>query len=263
MRSINRKRIRKRVSITALALLLPIILIFTWQYGSENKLINQSILPSPLTLYDTFIYMIETGKLQEHIMVSAERVAKGFAIGTIVGLGFGIIIGLSKRIEHLLSVIIGVFRPIPLIAWVPMLILWMGIGESSKITLIAVGSFWPVLLNTIRGIQNTDKKLLEVAKVLEKSKAQVLVKIIIPSSVPFIFTGIRLGMGAAWSCVVAAEMIAAATGIGYLIMFARELSQPDVMLVGVFTIGFIGLAIDQVLLLLERKILKWNISDEK
>lgn len=263
MISVNKKRIRKRVSITALALLLPIALIFIWQYGCENKLINQSILPSPLTLYDTFIYMIETGKLQGHIMVSVERVVKGFVIGTIVGLGFGIIIGLSKKIEHLLSVIIGVFRPIPLIAWVPMLILWMGIGEGSKITLIAVGSFWPVLLNTIRGIQNTDKKLLEVGKVLEKSKVQVLIKIIIPSSVPFIFTGIRLGMGAAWSCVVAAEMIAAATGIGYLIMFARELSQPDVMLVGVFTIGFIGLAIDQVLLLLERRILKWNISDEK
>ena len=88
-------------------------------------------------------------------------------------------------------------------------------------------------------------------------------KIVIPSSIPFIFTGVRLGMGAAWSCVVAAEMIAAATGIGYLIMYAREMSQPDVMLVGVFAIGFIGLAIDQVLLLLERKILKWNIVDEK
>lgn len=263
MISLNKKQIKKIVSIAVLALILPLALVFIWQYGCENGLINQSILPSPSRLYDAFIYMIETGKLKKHIIVSAERVVKGFAIGTIVGLGLGIVIGLSKKMEYLFSVIIGIFRPIPLIAWVPMLILWMGIGESSKITLIAVGSFWPVLLNTIRGIQNTDKKLLEVGKVLEKSKGQVLMKIVIPSSIPFIFTGVRLGMGAAWSCVVAAEMIAAATGIGYLIMYAREMSQPDVMLVGVFAIGFIGLAIDQVLLLLERKILKWNIVDEK
>lgn len=263
MTSLSNKQVKKRLSTLILASILPITLIFIWQYGCDNKLINQSILPSPAKLYEALLYMIETGKLKGHIMISAERVIKGFVIGTTVGLGVGIIIGLSKKMEHLLSVIIGVFRPIPLIAWVPMLILWMGIGESSKITLIAVGSFWPVLLNTIRGIQNTDKKLLEVGKVLEKNKIQVLIKIVIPSSIPFIFTGIRLGMGAAWSCVVAAEMIAAATGIGYLIMYAREMSQPDVMLVGVFAIGFIGLAIDQLLLLLERKILKWNILDEK
>jgi sulfonate transport system permease protein len=148
-----------------------------------------------------------------------------------------------------------------MIAWIPILILLLGIDEGSKIALIAIGSFWPVLLNTSRGIKNTDKKLIEVGVMLEKSRFQMLVKVILPSAFPFIFTGIRLGVGNAWSCVVTAEVIAAATGIGYVIMYARELMQPDVLLVGVFTIGVVGLMLDAVLLRVEKKVLRWNETD--
>jgi sulfonate transport system permease protein len=125
---------------------------------------------------------------------------------------------------------------------------------------IAVGSFWPVLLSAIQGVRSTDSKYLEVARVLEKSTYTVIMKVIIPSALSSIFTGLRVGMGIAWASVVGAELIAASSGIGYMIMYAREVSQPDVMLVGVAAIGLTGLLIDFLLLKLQRRLLKWNPS---
>jgi len=175
-----------------------------------------------------------------------------------LGLIAGLIMGLSRSMERLLSLITGLLRPIPTIAWIPALILWMGIGESSKITVIAVGSFWPVLLSVIQGVRSTDPKYLEVARILEKDRVTLLTKVIIPSALPSIFTGLRIGMGIAWASVVGAELIAASSGIGFMIMYAREVSQPDVMLVGVAAIGLTGLLIDFLLLQLQRRLLKWN-----
>jgi sulfonate transport system permease protein len=166
--------------------------------------------------------------------------------------------GLFKPIEKAFSLITGLLRPIPIVAWVPMLILWMGIDESSKITVIAIGSFWPTLLNVIHGIKSTDKKYLEVAEILEKNKFTVLTKVVFPSALPSIFTGLRVAIGIAWMSVIAAELIAAASGIGYLIMYAREISQPDVMLVGVLSIGITGLLIDVLIRKIEIRFLKWN-----
>lgn len=171
-------------------------------------------------------------------------------------LGFSM--GLSQRMERALVLLTGLLRPIPTIAWVPALILWMGIGESSKVTVIAVGSFWPVLLSAIQGVRSADPKYIEVARVLEKSTYTMIMKVIIPSALPSIFTGLRVGMGIAWASVVGAELIAASSGIGYMIMYAREVSQPDVMLVGVAAIGLTGLLIDFLLLKLQRRLLKWN-----
>ncbi|MDR1810193.1 MAG: ABC transporter permease subunit, partial [Prevotella sp.] len=121
-------------------------------------------------------------------------------------------------------------------------------------------SFWPVLINVIDGIRNVDRKYLEVANILEKNKFQVLAKVVLPSALPNIFTGLRVGIGIAWMCVVGAELIAASSGIGYLIMYSRELLQSDVMYVGVFSIGLTGFLIDKLLQLVERKLLKWNIN---
>jgi sulfonate transport system permease protein len=142
------------------------------------------------------------------------------------------------------------------------MILWMGIGESSKVTVIAVGSFWPVLLNALRGVRDADPKLLEVAKVLQKSTKTLLFGVILPSAFPSIFTGLRIAMGIAWASVVGAELIAASSGIGYLIMYAREVSQPDVMLAGVAVIGLTGILIDWVFSVLEERLLPWNPKGE-
>ncbi|MGM9936923.1 MAG: ABC transporter permease [Candidatus Ornithomonoglobus sp.] len=255
--------IRQRAGAFLTFIFMPAFLVIIWQWGSSKGLINQHILPAPTKEVATFAELIASGKLQRNLLVSAVRVVQGFAFGAASGLILGGIMGLSRTIHKLMLSLVGIFRPIPMIAWIPLLILWMGIGEPSKVTVIAMGSFWPILLNTIQGFQTVDKKLLEVADILEKSRWQVISRVIFPSAIPSIFTGIRLGISSAWTCVVAAEMIAASEGIGYMITYARELTQPHVMLVGVFSIGFIGLFIDTLVLKLQKHLLKWNVTAEK
>lgn len=254
----NENRVVLRSADVFLKIIAPIVLILVWFAGSTGGKINANILPSPVKVVLTFVNLISNGKLEHNLVISFLRVLKGFAIGAGAGVLVGIGMGLSQKLNKILSSLVGIFRPVPMIAWIPMLILWLGIGESSKVAVIVIGTFWPVLLNTIAGIHSVDKKLLEVAIVLEKDRAQVLGKVILPSAIPSIITGIRLGFGTAWTCVVAAEMIAASSGVGYMITYARELSQPDVVLVGVFTIGVVGLLIDTVILRIQKRLLRWN-----
>lgn len=236
----------------------PILLIVIWQLASLLGILNEHILPSPGKVVLALVKLIENGKLLTNLLISLSRVIKGFIIGTLVGVTIGTIMGLSVNLRIFLNSLVSIFRPIPMIAWIPLLILGLGIGEESKVAVIFIGTLWPVLLNTLAGILSVDEKLLEVAKVLEKSKSDILVNVILPSAWPSIFTGLRLGISTAWTCVVAAEMVAASSGIGYMITYARELSQPDVVLVGVFTIGLVGLVIDHIIARLQRTILKWN-----
>lgn len=234
----------------------PILLIVIWQLASILGLLNEHIIPAPIKVVLALVKLIENGKLQSDLLISLSRVIKGFIIGTLVGVTIGTIMGLSVNLRTFLNSLVSIFRPIPMIAWIPLLILGLGIGEESKVAVIFIGTLWPVLLNTLAGILSVDEKLLEVAKVLEKSKSDILVNVILPSAWPSIFTGLRLGISTAWTCVVAAEMVAASSGIGYMITYARELSQPDVVLVGVFTIGLVGLVIDHIIARLQRTILK-------
>jgi sulfonate transport system permease protein len=241
-----------------LPLAVPLLLILVWELLSKKGFIRPTILPPPSDIWLVLVDMTTSGELPKHLLVSLVRVIKGFSVGALLGLVVGVLIGLSPRVERALVLITGLLRPIPIIAWVPVLILWVGIDEASKITVIAIGSFWPVLLNVVHGIRNTDKKYVEVATILEKSRWTLLTKVVLPSALPSIFTGIRIGIGIAWMSVVGAELIAASSGVGYMIMYARELSQADVMLVGVISIGITGLLIDYLIRTLETRLLKWN-----
>jgi ABC-type nitrate/sulfonate/bicarbonate transport system, permease component len=242
----------------ALMFMVPLLIIIIWEISGWKKLINVSVLPMPSTIWQTILDMLQSGELLKHIGVSLLRVMEGYIIGSFLGVLIGILMGLVRKLNKAFALIVEVLRPIPVIAWVPVLILWLGIGEISKVTVIAIGTFWPVLLNTIHGIKATDRKCLEVAEILEKRKSTVLAKIILPSALPAIFTGFRIGLGNAWACVIGAELIAAASGVGYLISYAREVSQPDVMFVGVFSIGIIGLLIDIVIKKIEAATFKWK-----
>ena len=202
--------------------------------------------------------MVSDGTLANYVGVSLMRVFEGYLLGGGVGLVLGLILGLSRKLEAVANLFIGLLRPIPPIAWIPVLILAFGIGEESKVLVIAIGSFWSLLLNTIEGVRAADHKLIELSRVLVKDRRTVLTKIILPSAVPSIVTGARLGMSRAWGCVVTAEMIAASAGLGYLIQYARELSQPALMFVGVAMIGLIGLVIDAVMMAVQKKLTYWN-----
>lgn len=237
---------------------VPIAFLIIWQWLGNNNMISPAIMPTPLKIYTTFKGLILSEKLQLHLWTSVKRVCIGFLFGASAGIIIGILTGIFKKVDEAVTVVFGILRPIPVIGLVPLLILWFGIGELSKVIVIGIGCFWSVLLNTEHGINGTDVKFLEVAQLLEKSKKTVLLKIVMPAAIPAIFTGLRLGVGAAWRSVVAAEMLASVKGIGYMIAYAREMSQPAVMFVGLLSIGFIGILIDVVILRLQKRLIRWE-----
>lgn len=254
MNSTKDKVLLKNIGIGILA---PLLVVILWQVSAEFGWTNKAVLPSFSKVLATAVEIIADGKLQEHLAVSFIRVIKGFLIGAVSGILIGTIMGLSKGCKQFLGSLVGILRPIPMIAWIPIFILWFGIGELTKVAVITLGTFWSVLLNTIHGIQSVDPKLLEVAKVLKKDRITIIRSIVMPSALPAIFTGIRLGFGTAWSCVVAAEMIAATKGIGFMITYAREVSKPGELFVGVFTIGLVGLLLDVLIQKLEDRLIHW------
>ncbi len=249
---------REKLLLRILAWAILILIIAAWEISSSEQWINPTIMSRPSKIWEKLVLIFKDGSLIDHVIASVGRVLKGFIAGAGLGLVLGFFIGLSERLETVANLFIGIFRPIPPIAWIPLLILGLGIGEMSKITVIAIGSFWPMLLDTISGVKSADNKLLELGKTLEKSRKTVILKIILPSAVPAIFTGVRQSISRAWSCVVTAEMIAASRGVGFLIQYARELSQPALMFVGVAAIGLIGLLIDWITMKLEKKVVYWS-----
>ncbi|SCY39179.1 MULTISPECIES: ABC transporter permease [unclassified Pseudobutyrivibrio] len=255
-------RIKDILSSFLLAIWIPIILVVFWAIGTNTNFLSNSIFPTPQKLFGAWKEMILNGKYLTHVLSSFGRVIKGFFIGSFLGISLGIIIGLFAAAKKSTVALIGMLRPIPAIALIPLFILSLGIGETSKVAVIVLGSFWPILINTIAGLSTTDPKLLEVGTIFDKSRRQVLFKIIFPSAAPYIFTGLRLGVSSSWTCVVAAEMIAASSGIGYLISYGREMAQPATLFIGVFSMGIYGLIIELLVINLQKKAIYWVPSSK-
>ncbi len=252
---------RKKITDILLSVAAPVVIVVLWAFAASGGLVRTAILPAPKTVASTLWSLSESGKLWRDMSISILRVLRGFVCGAIGGTLIGSCMAFSKTINRILGTMVSILRPIPMLAWIPILILWLGIGENSKTAVIFIGSFWPVLLNTIHGIQSTDPKLLEVARILEKKRSVLIWKVYLPSALPSIFTGLRLGISSAWTCVVGAEMIAATSGIGYMIHYARELAQPARVYAGVFCIGFVGILIDKGLLALQKRLLSWSYTE--
>ncbi len=237
---------------------VPVLILIFWQILGNAGFLNAIIIPTPKKIVNAFVELISSGKFSNDFKASFSRVILGFLWGTFAGIIMGILTGLFSKVNSGTAFIFGILRPIPMIGLVPLMILWFGIGETSKVIVIAIGTFWSVLINTQAGIEQTDKKLIEVAAMLEKNKFAILRQIVFPSALPSVFTGIRLGLGNAWKSVVAAEMLAATKGIGHMIEYARELAQPSKMFVGILTIGIVGFLLDKFLLILQKKIISWS-----
>lgn len=241
--------------------LLPIVLLLLWQIITMTKLSNPILLPVPLDVASTAWTMLKNGELENHLFVSIVRVSKGFLLAAVLAISTGIILGLSKKLYDFTSIIFQIIRPIPPIAWIPLSILWFGIEENSKIFIIVIGAFFPIFTNVLSGIWNIDAKLVEMAKAFCLSKEQFIRKIAIPSSLPFIMTGLRVGLGQAWMCVVAAELSAGMIGIGYMLTDARAMMQTSRILVGMISVGIVGKIMDSILLYVERNIQKGGKSN--
>ncbi|MGN0386821.1 MAG: ABC transporter permease [Lachnospiraceae bacterium] len=220
--------------------IVPICLLILWEVCASNGLIKIAVTSSPSRIGNALLQWIRKGILFKNIWISLRRALLGFIFGSMAGVIVGLLMGLFRKINVAMRVLVGILRPIPLIAWIPVLILMVGIGEDSKVIAISIGAFWPLFLNTFNGILNVDKKYLEVSEVLRKSSLEKVFSVILPGTVPFVFAGLKLASGNALMAVIMAEMFAASSGIGYMVNSARELSQPAKMFAGIFVIALLG-----------------------
>lgn len=237
---------------------LLVLIIAVWQIASNMGLLNPLTLPSPSRILKTFISLIKKGTLQNNLLISSRRVLTGYAIAAISAVVLGILIGLSARFKRMTDLIIQILKPIPPISWIPLVILWFGIGEEGKVFLIFIGSFFTILVNVVDGIRRIDVKLVELSNAMVIPKLKYVFQVVIPYAAPNIFTGLRTGLGQSWMCVVAAELVASSTGLGYMIMYARQFGQTDVVIVGMLMIGIIGKIMDSVLMAVEKAVIRWK-----
>ncbi|QPC47482.1 ABC transporter permease [Mangrovibacillus cuniculi] len=239
---------------------LPALLFLIWEAVGRLGLVPSYQLPPPSTILTTISEMATTGELWPHISATVIRVALGFAIGTVLATVLGAIVGYFKQTEQAVDPLIQGFRSIPSLAWVPLFILWLGIGESSKVLLIAVGVFFPVYLNVVSGIHSVDRKLLEVGKLYELSSLETIKRIILPAALPSFFVGLRSGLGLGWMFVVAAELMGASQGLGFLLVFGQNMSSPDIVIGSILLFAIIGKVTDALIQIVEKMSLKWQDS---
>lgn len=228
-----------------LALVIPFIIVLIWLYATMYTSIPHGILPTIPEVGQTFVEMLKSGQMKEDILISISRVLKGYLISAVLGIFFGSLIGMYQPVKELLVPIITVIRQIPMIAWIPLIILWCGIGETSKVVIIVLVAFFQILVNTQSGIESTPKGYIEVAKLYKLSRWKTFTKVYLPHAVPQILVGLRLGLGGSWMAVVAAELIAATSGIGYRMSSARSNMQSDVVIVCMIVVGIVGVLMDK------------------
>lgn len=234
-------------------------LLLIWILADKSGHLRAAVMPGPQTVWHTFWSRLLDGTLPAAVGISVVRVLEGYGLSVVLGIALGSLIGLSKHVQRMTDLLIQILRPIPPIAWIPLAILWIGIGEGSKVFLIFLGGFFVILVNVIDGIRYTDDRMLEVAKVCGVSHRRVLTEVVIPGAMPSIFTGLRVGINSCWTCVVAAELVASSSGIGYMISNARNYGQMDVVIVGMLTIGVVGKLMDVALRALEKKVIYWKV----
>ncbi|MDD5146021.1 MAG: ABC transporter permease [Candidatus Pacebacteria bacterium] len=235
----------------------PLIILIIWKLISYFSLVSSLMLPSPESVMSVFLSEIKKGDLLRHVGVSVFRVLMGFGLASVVGISLGLLMGWFELARKFFDSIIEFLRPIPPIAWIPLAILWFGIGELSKIYLIAYGAFFPIVLNTILGVRSIDRKLLLLAKSMNLKGFELFKEVILPASFPSIFAGLRIGLGVGWMCLIAAELIAAQSGIGYMIEESKMLLLTNRVILGMIIIGFLGFLADRIIRLIEKKFVHW------
>ncbi|MBW7982424.1 aliphatic sulfonate ABC transporter permease SsuC [Enterobacillus tribolii] len=238
--------------------LIPLALLLAWQLSVQAGWLSSRILPAPAAVAEAAWRLTASGELGHHLLISTGRALLGFIIGGGLGLLLGLISGLSRWGERLLDSSIQMLRNIPHLALIPLVILWFGIDESAKIFLVALGTLFPVYLNTYHGIRGIDAGLLEMARSYGLNRRQMFTQVILPGALPAIMVGVRFALGYMWLTLIVAETISANSGIGYLAMNAREFLQTDVVVVAIILYALLGKLADVSAVQLERLWLRWH-----
>lgn len=242
-----------------LGLLLPALVLIGAEAGVRAGLVPANLLPPPSAILESLSWLLENG-LAGHVGASALRVAAGFAAGALLALPLGALVALNRRAESLFDPSFQALRAIPSLAWVPLLLLWFGIDEAPKIILIAIGAFFPVYMGVVAGIRGVDRGLTEVGLLYRLSPLALARRVLLPAALPSVLTGLRNGLSLAWMFMVAAELIAASRGLGYLLTDGRESSRADIMLAAIVLLALLGKASDSAMQALERRWLAWRDS---
>ncbi|MGW3787406.1 ABC transporter permease [Micromonospora chokoriensis] len=236
----------------------PVALVLGWEVAARTGLLAPEKLPAPSDVLATGWRLSRDGTLGIHLLDSLTRAGAGLLIGGLLALALGTVAGLLRLGDDLVDPPVQMARMLPHLGLVPLLIIWVGIGESLKISLVALGAFFPIYFNTYAGIRDIDERLVEAARTCGLGQAARLRHVVLPGALPSLFLGLRLAIGAAWLSLVVGEQVNAQTGIGFLMMEAREFSQTDVVVLGLLVYALLGLISDSALRILERRMLTWR-----
>lgn len=256
---------KKRSAWAKLALNLSGLVMFfgVWELIVDIGLISEKKLVAPSAVFMTFLDKLtnvvpDGNTIIAHTLTSLQLVLIGFLLSCLIGVPLGLLMGFFKPAEHFFTPIFEIVRPIPPLAWIPIVIVALGIGIEAEAFIIFVAAFVPCVINSYTGIRATNKTLLDVARTAGATNAQLFFKVGIPSALPMVFTGIKVSFGSAWATLVAAEMIASTVGLGFMIQQGRNAVRPDIVILGMSVIGLIGAALTGLLSILEKKALPWR-----
>jgi ABC-type nitrate/sulfonate/bicarbonate transport system permease component len=260
------RRVRRREILLRVSAVIGFFVLwegFSHLNGSVLRLFNPVLAPAPETVAAAGVEMLRSGELVKDIAASLSRVIGGFFLAGVAGVAAGVIVGRSRTLACLVEPIIDMLRPIPSLAFLPMLVLWLGIGELSKIVFIAYATFFPIFTTTLQGVRHIDPVLLRAAASLGTSRRDMFRYVELPAALPSIITGLRIGFGQAFFVIVAAEFIAADAGLGFLINDSRTFFEVPRMLLGAMVIGLIGFCFNVILRGVEARLLRWHTSAQR
>jgi len=238
--------------------LVPLLLLIFWQVFSWMGILPERILPAPTDVFQAAVSLMSTGELYSHISISLGRALAGFLIGGTIGFLFGLFNGISKYSDLLFDTSIQMLRNIPHLALIPLVILWFGIDETSKIFLVALGVLFPIYINTYHGIKSVDKGLIEMGRAYGLKGKSLFFAVIFPGALSSILVGVRFSLGVMWLTLIVAETISTTSGIGYMAMTAREFMQMDVIVLSIVLYALFGKLSDMIAGYFERRLLRWN-----
>lgn len=244
----------------AIGFVLPVALAVVWEAAVRFGVIQGRLMPPPSRVAETLVELWRGGSLMSHVAATVWRVAAGFALGLVLATLLGALTGFSTRARQLLDPMLQALRSIPSIAWVPLFILWFGIFEASKVALIAVGAFFPIYLGLMSGIQGVDRKLVEVGRVYQFGPLALIWRILVPAALPAWLTGVRGGLGLAWMFVIAAELMGASEGLGYLLLDGQMVGNAAQIMAALVLFAILGKATDSLVVLLTRRLVRWQDS---
>jgi sulfonate transport system permease protein len=254
----RRRRLRPGKRIPYGRVLGPVLLLAVWSLGSVTKVLDPSIVSSPWSVIDTAGSLVKDGELPSDFLVSAQRALTGLGFGVAIGTVLAVVAGLSRLGDAVVDGAMQVKWAIPALALIPLMILWLGIGEKMKIVTIALFVIVPVYINTYAALTSLDVRYVELAEVSGLSRWQFLRKVVLPSSLPGWFTGLRLGVTGSWLALIVVEQINSTSGIGYMMFQAQQYGETPVILVGLLVYGVFGFVTDAAVRLVERRALSWR-----